>query len=90
MVEVFVGFAYDYSSVSPGSDALDEAGRQDSVKTEEKENGKEILVFGPDFEVKNMWMGEYDRGMRKGRVALWEEVGWEKWFLLGELVQGCV
>jgi hypothetical protein len=73
MVEVFVGFAHDYSSSDEGA--------------EEKE---EMVVFGPGYEVRRMGMNGYDRVMRKGRIALWEEVGWEKWFLLGELVQGCV
>lgn len=49
----------------------------------------ELLVIGPKEEMRFVEEKEYDRIYRKGRGKLWEEIGWEKWFRLGELLQGC-
>jgi hypothetical protein len=50
---------------------------------------RELLVIGPGEEMRFVKEGEYDLIYRKGRAKLWEEIGWEKWFRLGELLQGC-
>jgi hypothetical protein len=49
----------------------------------------ELLVLGPQEEMRFVGEGEYDVIYRKGRGKLWEEIGWGKWFRLGELLQGC-
>jgi hypothetical protein len=49
----------------------------------------ELLVIGPREEIRFVGEEEYDAVYRKGRGKLWEEIGWEKWFRLGELLQGC-
>jgi hypothetical protein len=56
---------------------------------EEEEGGKEVLVLGLEYRVEKMEKGDYDRVFRHGRVQMWEDIGWETWFRLGELLQGC-
>ncbi|KAH8676544.1 Alpha/Beta hydrolase protein [Tricladium varicosporioides] len=47
----------------------------------------DVLMFGDE-----MWYelnDRYDKDFRGGRAAIWEEIGWERWFKIGELLQGC-
>ncbi len=49
----------------------------------------EVLVLGPNNEVKWVAKPEYDLQYRRGRGKLMEDLGWEKCFKLGEVLQGC-
>lgn len=49
----------------------------------------ELLVIGPKEEMRFVQEEKYDGVYRKGSGKLWENIGWEKWFKLGESLQGC-
>ena len=47
-----------------------------------------VLVIGPEEKFEFVKEEEYDEKYRGGRVKLLQEIGWEKCFRLGELIQG--
>lgn len=48
----------------------------------------EVLIIGPEEKFELVKEVEYDEKYRGGRVKLLQEIGWEKCFKLGELLQG--
>jgi hypothetical protein len=57
---------------------------------EEFNEGKgDILVFGPNAKVGFVDGETYDQKYRGCRGKLLQEIGWDKCFRLGELLQGC-
>jgi hypothetical protein len=48
-----------------------------------------ILIIGPNAKFEFVDEGAYDGKYREGRGKLLQEIGWEKCFKLGELLQGC-
>jgi hypothetical protein len=62
----------------------------DFAYTAKANGGKErALVIGPDAKFGFVSEEEYDEKYRGGRGKLLQEIGWEKCFKLGELLQGC-
>ncbi|EPE26321.1 alpha/beta-Hydrolase [Glarea lozoyensis ATCC 20868] len=87
MSEVVLGFVYDEP---PATVAQEDESSEGDRERREKEKEKEIIVFGPDYKIKRVEEQEYDRLYRGCRGALWDSIGWERWFELGERVQGCI
>ncbi|RDL29900.1 uncharacterized protein BP5553_10527 [Venustampulla echinocandica] len=78
MAAVWIGFAHGEGIHSPGN-------RNQKEQTDDK-----VLVMGPNYEFKFVAKDEYNREYRKGRVEkLWEHIPWQRWFELGEKLQGC-
>jgi len=48
-----------------------------------------VLVIGPDAKFGFVSEDEYDQKYCSGRGKLMQEIGWEKCFKLGELLQSC-
>lgn len=52
------------------------------------EQSESVLVIGPEQKFEFVKKDEYDQKYRGGREKLLHEIGWEKCFKLGELLQG--